>query len=299
MLRRLAAPLLIAVAFWVLGLVMWRASGFVEAFANFAYIGTAVGVGLGLYAALPRARKPIGRKVTLFMVGLYMLVMLGLVGGENLQIEGVFFSLLTGATAAALMHYLVAKVFGPLLFGRLWCGWACWTLMVLDLLPYGRSPGRLPGRWGNLRYLHFAASLVLVLVLWYALGYRYGGRSTALYWLIAGNLLYYAVGIGMAFALKDNRAFCKYVCPITPIIKATSRFSLLKVKGDATRCDKCGACSRVCPMDIRVDEYVAQGRRVLSTECTLCQACVTACPRGALSLSLGLDVGGREMLRQR
>ncbi|MHB0877665.1 MAG: 4Fe-4S binding protein [Anaerolineae bacterium] len=297
--RRLAVPLLVAVPFWVLGVVAWQASGYIEALINFAYIGTSVAVGLGLYAALPRRRKPLGRKLTLFLVGLYLLGLLGLVGGENIQIEGVFLSLLTGVSAAAVMHYFVAKVFGPLLFGRLWCGWACWTVMVLDLLPFGRSRGRLPGRWGYLRYAHFAASLALVLLLWYAFGYHYGGRVTALAWLIGGNLLYYAVGIGLAFALKDNRAFCKYVCPITLVLKATSRFSLLKVKGDAARCDNCGVCSRACPMDIRVDDYVAEGRRVLSTECTLCQTCVTVCPRQSLRLSVGLDVGGRELLRQR
>ncbi len=39
----------------------------------------------------------------------------------------------------------------------------------------------------------------------------------------------------MAFTLKDNRAFCKYVCPITVFLKATSRFSLLKIGGDSDR----------------------------------------------------------------
>jgi ferredoxin len=33
--------------------------------------------------------------------------------------------------------------------------------MVLDLLPFQRSPGRLPGRWGWLRCAHFALSLGL------------------------------------------------------------------------------------------------------------------------------------------
>lgn len=37
---------------------------------------------------------------------------------------------------AAAIHYAVAKIFGPLIFGRGWCGYACWTAMVLDFLPY-------------------------------------------------------------------------------------------------------------------------------------------------------------------
>ena len=139
--RKLVVPVLIAVPFWVLGVVAWQASGYIEALLNFAYIGTSVAVGLGLYAALPRRRKPWGRRLTLFLVGGYMLGLVGILGRENVQIEGVFFALLIGATGAALMHYLVAKVFGPLLFGRMWCGWACWTAAVLDLLPYRQPPG--------------------------------------------------------------------------------------------------------------------------------------------------------------
>lgn len=120
-----------------------------------------------------------------------------------------------------------------------------------------------------------------------------------LYWLLVGNALYYGVGITLAFALKDNRAFCKYVCPITVFLKATSRFSLLKIGGDNDRCDECGACVRACPMDIRIPEYIKNRERVLSTECTLCQTCVSVCPRDTLKLSFGFDRGGKELLRER
>jgi len=51
-------------------------------------------------------------------------------------------------------------------------------------------------------------------------------------------------------------------------------------------------------MDIRVDEYVKSGQRVLSTECIFCLECVDACPRGALDASFGLDLGHRELLRE-
>lgn len=118
------------------------------------------------------------------------------------------------------MHYTVAKLIGPAIFNRAWCGWACWTVMVLDLLPCKRNPaGRLPGRWGLLRYLHFGISLAFVLVLWY--GFRYEVRTNdlrSLFWLLIANGLYYATGTALAFALKDNRAFCKYVCPIPTVL---------------------------------------------------------------------------------
>ena len=31
----------------------------------------------------------------------------------------------TGVFEAATIHYAVAKIFGPLIFGRGWCGYAC------------------------------------------------------------------------------------------------------------------------------------------------------------------------------
>ena len=58
------------------------------------------------------------RRVTQLLVGLYMLVYLGLICRENMQIEGFWYYLFTGVFEAAVIHYAVAKIFGPLLFGR-------------------------------------------------------------------------------------------------------------------------------------------------------------------------------------
>lgn len=299
-LKRLLVPGVVMIAFWLLGLVLWQNSGYLMALFFFGYIGTSIGVGLGLYAVLPKRQKPIGRRLALLLVGSFLFGFAALYGQENMQIEGLWFGLLTGVIQAAVIHYLIAKIFGPILFGRLWCGWACWTVMVLDLLPFKHSRGRLPGQWGLLRYVHFGLSLGLALLLWVGFGYGDGatGRA-AVIWFLAGNLAYYALGIGLAVALQDNRAFCKYVCPVSVPLKATARFSLLKVKGDAARCNECNACVKLCPMDIRIPAYILDGRRVLSTECSLCQTCISVCPQDALKLSFGLDLGGKERLRER
>lgn len=298
--RKLIVPGVIVVAFWTLGAALWQSSGLLMPLFFFGYIGTAVGVGLGLYATLPKRRKPLGRRLALLLVGTFLFGFAALMGQENMQIEGLWFGLFTGVIQAAVVHYLIAKVFGPLLFGRLWCGWACWTVMILDLLPFTRSRGRLPGRWGLLRYAHFGLSLGLVTLLWYGVGYGAGAvGSEAIVWFVIGNLFYYALGIGLAYALRDNRAFCKYVCPVSVPLKLTTRFSLLKVKGDAALCNSCDACVKLCPMDIRIPDYILSGERVLSTECSLCQTCISVCPHDALKLSFALDVGGKERLQGR
>lgn len=298
--KELASSLVIVIPFWIVAIVLWRSTGDIFYLFNFIYIGAAIGVGIGVYSALPRKKKPLGRKLTLFLIGGYLLVFLGLLKSENLQIEGFFFYLLAGFFSGSVIHYMVAKIFGPILFNRAWCSWACWTAMILDFLPYKRSSGRIPGKWGWLRYIHFILSLGIVLLLWFGFGYSVESKSiTELYWLLAGNAIYYATGIILAFWLKDNRAFCKYVCPITTILKITSRFSLLKIRGDSEKCNECGACMKACPMDIRITDYVKMGFRVLSTECILCQTCVNTCPTGALKVSFGLDIGGKELLNER
>ena len=296
--KNLIIPLVVMLAFWSLAVWGFLASGYIQPLIMFGYIGTALGVGLGLYAALPKKQKPAGRRLTLFLVGLFLVGFAIFMGRENVQLEGALFGLFNGVIQMAVIHYLIAKVCGPLLFGRMWCGWACWTVMVLDLMPFKRPAGRLPGRWGWVRYLHFGLSLGLVLLLVFVLGFRDAAAGrTAVIWFIAGNLLYYATGIGLAYALKDNRAFCKYICPVTLPLKLATRFSLIKIGRGEGECDGCGACEKLCPMDVRISDYVRNGQRVLSTECVLCQTCITACTRNALKLSFGLDVGGKELLR--
>ncbi len=90
----------------------------------------------------------------------------------------------------------------------------------------------------------------------------------------------YAVGIALAFAFKDNRAFCKYICPITVFLKPMSYFSVLRIKCDKDKCILCGKCKRVCPMNVDVTDN--SRKRKNGTECILCMECVRNCPKDAL-----------------
>ena len=293
----LRIPAIITAAFWALGIALSVKTHAWFFLVNFGYIGTSVGLGMGLYGVLPKRRKHWGRKLAQLLVGLYMLGLLGFLAGENMQIEGFWFYLFTGVVMGSVIHYLVAKVIGPLLFGRAWCAWACWTAMLLDFLPFTRNDRHRVPRAGLLRYVHFALSLALVAFAVFGLGItvrRY--NQMAFWWLLAGNAAYYVTAVVLAFEMHDNRAFCKYVCPIPPIQKLTSRFSLLKIAGNPTICSDCGSCSTVCPMDIRIPDYVRNGKRVLATECILCFTCTNACASGALHTSLGLDVDFRPSL---
>jgi len=298
--RKLKIPIIIFGSFWFVAILLWQTKSNIFYIYNFGYIGTAIGAGLSLYVLLPRKKKPSGRRLSQLLVGIYMLCFLGLFKQENMQLEGFFFYLLAGLFSGSAIHYFIAKVMGPALFGRGFCSWACWTAMVLDLLPYKRPrKGRIAAKWEALRYIHFGISLSLVFLSWFIFGHQpiHGGISE-LAWLVAGNILYFTFAIILAFIMQDNRAFCKYLCPITVFLKTTSRLSLLKIDGSKGECNQCGACNSSCPMNINVMEYINNKERVLSTECILCLTCTTVCPEKILDVTFKMDIGGKELIHR-
>ena len=75
--RQLILPGVTFVAFWAVGILGWRLSGYAQPLLLFGYIGTALGLGLGLYATLPKNKKQHGRKLTLVLVGGLLLIYVG------------------------------------------------------------------------------------------------------------------------------------------------------------------------------------------------------------------------------
>jgi len=325
-LKKYSIMITILTIFYTVAITLWLVLDNIFYLINFMIIGTSIGLGLGLWPVLQKSKKHIARKVSQVLVGSYMFFGLGfgviyLIWGylepENMQLEGFWFWLISGTFAAGVIHYSIAKIFGPTLFGRGWCGWSCWTAAVLDLLPWKKSPGRKK-MWGYLRYVHLALSTILVFVLVFVFNYTlsttrgvidFTGYYTSqggthlksslfqiheFWWFLIGNLIYFTLAISLAAILKDNRAFCKYVCPIAPVMKICSRASIMKISVDKETCIQCRACERACPMDIKILDY---STRVTSTECIQCLECVNACPTTAIKATFRFDIGFKEYLR--
>jgi polyferredoxin len=274
--KKYRLPIVLFLFFEATAFILWLISGSIFYLFNFTYIGFFVALGTFLYVR----GYPYARMVVQFAVGSYMLIYLGIFSQENMQIEGFWYYLFSGVFQAAVIHYAVAKIFGPLLFGRGWCGYACWTAMILDLLPYKIPKEPRKERLGFIRYGIFTLSVLFVGALFL---FEVPNLEGIMLWsFIIGNVLYYGIGIALAFAFKDNRAFCKYICPITVFLKPASYFSMLRVKVDQKKCISCGKCKRVCPMN--VDMLNNSRKRENGTECILCNECVKSCPTGALEL---------------
>ena len=272
-LKKYALVLLIGGIFEAVAVSLWLTKQNLFYLFNFSYIGISLSLGIFLLGR----KYPYARRIVQLLVGLYMLVYLGLINRENMQIEGFWYYLFTGVFEAATIHYAVAKIFGPLIFGRGFCGYACWTAMVLDFLPYKTRV--LPRKnIGWIRYLTFALSFLFVSALFLL---KVGNLERIMFWaFLIGNLAYYLVGIALAFLCKDNRAFCKYICPVTVFLKPMSYFSLVRIRCDENKCISCGKCKRVCPMDVEMTDN--SRKRKNGTDCILCMECVKVCPKRAL-----------------
>ena len=265
--------LTILAVFETVAITLWLTKDNIFYLFNFSYIGGSIALGLFLFS---REYKH-ARRVVQLLVGSYMLIYLGLICNENMQIEGFWYYLFTGVFEAATIHYAVAKIFGPLIFGRGWCGYACWTAMVLDFLPY-KVPQKPRANIGFIRYITFAAALIFVSALFLC---HVGNLERIMFWsFLIGNIAYYAVGIALAYIYKDNRAFCKYICPVTVFLKPMSYFALFRVTCDTEKCISCGKCKRICPMEVDVTDN--SRNRKNATECIYCMECIKACPKKAL-----------------
>ena len=182
MIKKYILPLFMLAIFETIAITLYLTKDNLFYLLNFSYIGFSIALGLFLFIKKYRH----ARRVTQLLVGLYMLLYLGLACNENMQIEGFWYYLFTGVFEAATIHYAVAKIFGPLVFGRGWCGYACWTAMILDFLPY-KVPMQPRKKIGWIRYVVFAASLIFVASLFLT---HVGNIERIMFWaFIIGNLL--------------------------------------------------------------------------------------------------------------
>jgi polyferredoxin len=273
--KRFLLPCIMFLVFETIAIILWLSLDNIFYLFNFTYIGFFVSLGIGLVIAHYKN----ARIFIQFFIGLYMLVYLGLICRENMQLEGFFYYIAIGIFEAAAIHYLVAKIGGPLIFGRGWCGYSCWTAMILDLFPY-KIPQKQPvEKLSLLRIAIFMLSLAYFLTIFIL--YKEAIEKIMFISFIIGNIIYYVIGILFAFLFKDNRAFCKYFCPITVFLKPASYFSLLRIKVKPEKCIQCGKCQKICPMNVNMLDN--KRSRKNGTECIQCLKCSMECPKNALS----------------
>lgn len=212
------------------------------------------------------------------------------------------------ATLNARQYHVALYVLGLItvtgsLLGRFVCGFLCPFGLLQDLLykiPFFKKPKRLPGE-KLLRALRYAVLAVLVILLPALVSDAFGNGDpwfckflcpagtleagiplvilnsalrTALGGLYAWKLAILAAVLILSILLW--RPFCRYLCPLGALYGLFNRFALYRFALEEDKCTSCGACQRVCGMDIPV------WKKPNSTDCVRCGACLKACPTGAL-----------------
>ncbi len=219
-----------------------------------------------------------------------------------------------GALQAVLnqrQYHLSLYVFGILtvlgtIFGRLICAFLCPFGLFQDLLykiPFPKKLRKLPGE-ACFRWLRFAILGIFVILLPTVVhhGFGIGDPWFCKYICPAGTLeaglplvllnqeLQGAIGfqylwkislllVFLISSILIYRPFCRYLCPLGAIYGFFNRFAVYRFHIDQTKCLRCGACQKVCKLDIPV------WKTPNSVDCIRCGECRNACQAGAIQTS--------------
>lgn len=189
------------------------------------------------------------------------------------------------------------------LMGRFVCGWLCPFGLVQDLLhkiPFVKKIKTFPGdHWlRKLKYIILAVFVILMPLfvvdilgqgtpyfckLICPAGTLEGGIPLVLlndtFRGIVGWLYTWKMAILIVLILLSvliYRPFCKYICPLGAIYSVFNPIAVFRYRVDGESCINCGACAKVCPMQVNPVENPN------SPECIRCGKCKTACPVDAI-----------------
>ena len=83
----------------------------------------------------------------------------------------------------------------------------------------------------------------------------------------------------VVLAWRNGRTYCNTICPVGTILGFISRFSLLGIKIDENKCNRCGLCSRKCKAAC-ID---GKTHNIDYSRCVACMDCIDTCQHRAIS----------------
>lgn len=184
---------------------------------------------------------------------------------------------------------MTIAVFLSVLFGPVICGWVCPLGSVQEWFgKLGKKIFKI--KFNNIvpekydRYLRYLRYIVLIWVVYvtgttgklifqsydpYFALFNFWSSEVAM-----GSLIILIVTLVMSLIIE--RPWCKYACPFGALVGISNLFMVFKVKRNKSTCISCGACDRLCPMNIKV----SKSDIVRNHQCISCMKCTSeqACP---------------------
>jgi len=100
------------------------------------------------------------------------------------------------------------------------------------------------------------------------------------------------LAVFLAAFITSRRLWCRF-CPMGMVGGLFNRGGLITLKKDSRKCNGCGVCNEVCPMDIHQVQNEMDKEDVSSFDCVYCLRCVDHCPQDGC---LGLEFAGQRII---
>ena len=182
------------------------------------------------------------------------------------------------------MYVVLLSIPLALLFGPVYCGWMCPRGLFQDVFArigrkiFGRKynsfiPASLHPQLMSFRYILLGLVVVTFVLSELQLMPEY-------FQIIILEFLLLVMVVSVLLSLFIERAACKYFCKEGAVGGMCNLVKFRKIKRDASLCNLCGLCDRICPMCIDVSKKDL----VDSHSCVSCFKCVQQCSLDALSI---------------
>ncbi len=211
-----------------------------------------------------------------------------------------------GSSKFSFSFYIVGiLIFFGVLLGRAVCGFLCpfgWFQELLHKIPGKKFSTK---RLRPLTCLKYVILALFVIVLPMTVVNEVGmGNPWFCKWLCPAGVLEGAIPLSIAgsgirsalgplftwkfcillgvvtLAVFFYRPFCKWLCPLGAFYALFHGVTLYRFSIDRDKCTSCGACAKVCKMDVDVRKTPNH------VECIRCGNCLRVCPRGAIRISM-------------
>lgn len=190
----------------------------------------------------------------------------------------------------------VLSLFG----GRLFCGYLCPTSGLQECLNLVQVKKAKGGWLHSIRYIIWVIWLVAIGSMFAFAG---GIKEIDFFYQTTNGIsiakpiaytVYYVVIMGVLILqmLLGKRAFCHYVCWISPFMVVGARLGKwLKIPAihmatQKEKCIGCRRCTEVCPMSLDVEKMAKVGK-MGNSECILCGECIDCCPKKVIKYKVG------------